>query len=414
MRILVVSNLYPPHVIGGYELGCRDIVEALKQRGHELLVLTSTYGIQGKSSDPEVKRELTLENSENGDNPRLYIREFANRRTFRRVLRSFRPDLIYFWNQTWLPGFLVKIAARANIPYVFYLSDDGLLRWRTDSLWQWWTFRHANLFKNAFKTLGRKVLSALSVIDGKAKSYYHHRQFTSEYIQKLVATTEDPRFDRVIPWGIDIQRFPFRADTASRPTRLLYVGQIVPHKGVRTAVEAMHILRNRFQIDDAVLTVIGGTTTPEFVTKLEQLIATKDLAGCVRLLGKVDRARLAAIYQEHDILIFPSEWEEPFAITPLEAMASGLAVVGTTTGGSKEIFRDGENALVFRPQDAEGCARAISALMDDPATYRRLRDEGRRLVEERYSIDKMVDAIERHLLETAAPSQRDAGQLMPA
>ena len=54
MRILVVSNLYPPHIIGGYELGCRDIVEALKRRGHELLVLTSDYGIGKRGVEPGV------------------------------------------------------------------------------------------------------------------------------------------------------------------------------------------------------------------------------------------------------------------------------------------------------------------------------------------------------------------------
>ena len=45
LRICVVTNYYPPHFIGGYELGCRDIVEALKRRGHQVRVLTSTYKV---------------------------------------------------------------------------------------------------------------------------------------------------------------------------------------------------------------------------------------------------------------------------------------------------------------------------------------------------------------------------------
>jgi glycogen synthase len=48
MRVLVLSNFYPPHFIGGYELGCRDVVEGLKARGHDVRVLTSTYKSAGR------------------------------------------------------------------------------------------------------------------------------------------------------------------------------------------------------------------------------------------------------------------------------------------------------------------------------------------------------------------------------
>ena len=58
MRILIVSNLYPPHHIGGYELGCRDVVEGLKARGHEVKVLTSTYGVGKRKCDGDVHRWL--------------------------------------------------------------------------------------------------------------------------------------------------------------------------------------------------------------------------------------------------------------------------------------------------------------------------------------------------------------------
>src|SRR5215211_6131335 len=60
LRVVVVTNYYPPYFIGGYELGCRDVVEALKSRGHQVRVLTSTYQVDQPQTDGEVYRWLGL------------------------------------------------------------------------------------------------------------------------------------------------------------------------------------------------------------------------------------------------------------------------------------------------------------------------------------------------------------------
>jgi glycogen synthase len=60
MNILVISNLYPPHYIGGYELACRDAVEQLRERGHQVRVRTSTYGSAYSASDGETLRMLDI------------------------------------------------------------------------------------------------------------------------------------------------------------------------------------------------------------------------------------------------------------------------------------------------------------------------------------------------------------------
>ena len=86
-------------------------------------------------------------------------------------------------------------------------------------------------------------------------------------------------------------------------------------------------------------------------------------------------------------------------ITPLEAMAAGLPVVATNTGGSREIFRDQDNSLIFLPDDAAGCANAIIALQTDPSLYQRIRDRARSLVVSTYTIERMADRIEQDLTE---------------
>ena len=91
------------------------------------------------------------------------------------------------------------------------------------------------------------------------------------------------------------------------------------------------------------------------------------------------------IYRQHDLLLFPSEWEEPFALTPIEAMACGLPVIGTTTGGSAELFRDRENALTFSAGKPEELAERIWEFASDHRLRARCTEIGCREARARYS-----------------------------
>ena len=78
--------------------------------------------------------------------------------------------------------------------------------------------------------------------------------------------------------------------------------------------------------------------------------------------GQMSRDALTSAYREHDILVFASTWEEPLGITLLEAMASGLAVVGTGAGGSAEILQPEVNALTFPRSDVQRVRNRSCAL----------------------------------------------------
>jgi len=103
------------------------------------------------------------------------------------------------------------------------------------------------------------------------------------------------------------------------------------------------------------------------------------------------------IFSQHDILIFPSIWEEPWALTPLISMACGLAVIGTTTGGSKELFVDGENSLTFLADDDVILAKQINRLIKEPNLRDKISRNGERIVKDKYGIEKMVDKVEQFL-----------------
>ena len=103
MRILVLSNMYPPHHLGGYELSCRDVMERLRARGHDVSILTTTMRLPGVSDAPDesardVRRSLTFYWEDHRiRNPSIVSRvrmEKSNHAVLRSVLASFRPDVV--------------------------------------------------------------------------------------------------------------------------------------------------------------------------------------------------------------------------------------------------------------------------------------------------------------------------------
>ncbi len=405
MRILVVSNFYPPQYMGGYELGCRDVVEGLRARGHEITVLTSTYQVDGPITEGHVLRWMASSFEWKAARGLAYVRrlmrqEKTNQAAFQRAYAEVKPDLIYFWGESYNSVSLLYAAQSLAAPSCFFVSDAWLEYLESDP----WCSLAGRRSERSINRIGKAVL--LPVL--RAAGYFlpgeplrcAHVQFASDYLKQAALGRGRPVRDaEVIHWGIDPGLFPFRAPTVPpRPTRrLLFVGQVLEHKGVHTAVEALARLRAQPGLSDVTLTIAGGTAHTDYGTRLRAQIAALGLDDAVSFTGKLPRESLPAVYAAHDVLVFPSIWAEPFGITPLEAMAAGLAVVATPTGGSPEMFADGENALLFAPEDAAGCAAAVGRLLTDTAFYERVRAAGRATVEERFTFTHLVDQVEQSL-----------------
>jgi glycosyltransferase involved in cell wall biosynthesis len=211
---------------------------------------------------------------------------------------------------------------------------------------------------------------------------------------------------QVIHGGTDVERF---ADTSMRNggssrLRLLYAGQLVRHKGVHTAIEAVAKLVNEHDVKQLHLTVVGSGH-PTYEAFLHALVDREELHDCVSFYGPAAKSEMPAILQQADVLVFPSVYDEPFARMTQEAMLAGLTVVGTTTGGTKEILVEGENGLTFAAEDADALARQIRRLVTSPNLCRQLAEAGRRTVLENYTLDKMVDQIEDYLQEVVSTAQ---------
>jgi len=407
LKILVVSNYYPPYFIGGYELGCKDIVGALKSRGHQVKVLTSTYRVDHPQTEGDVYRWLQLAQwwtpNVLRDLAAVLKRETANQRAFRQICRDFDPDLVYVWNPVGISLSVVSVSQQLELPVCYFVSDHWLQEWQKDPGYGMWAKQKAGLRRPFLWKGVLRLLNTVNLSSPPSPPNLHHVQFVSECLKRnALEKGQDVSKAEVIYWGVDTKQFQM-TDKPHSSKRLLFVGQVSPHKGVHTAIEALNLLVQGGH-ESATLTIVGDSALTDYKTKLRQMVSSLQLEKNVRFIGQVRREEVPRIYQEHDILILPSVWEEPFSITALEAMSSGLAVVGTATGGSNEILQDGVNALVFRKEDSRECATCIARLFENPKLFAKIRREGRITIEQSHRIEQMVDKIENSLKEAVMKS----------
>jgi len=211
---------------------------------------------------------------------------------------------------------------------------------------------------------------------------------------------------KVIHQGIPIERFPVRKEEAGflhQPIRILYAGQVHPYKGVHVLIEALARLKQEGSADEegkipGFTLTVAGDGEPEYLKQLADGAASAGKGGIqVNWKGKVSYDAMPEIYRSHDIFAFPSIWEEPFGLTHLEAMASGLPVVSTDNGGQRVFLRDRENALVCRPDDSAGLAAALRMLISDDELRRRIAFEGRKTVERDFTFSRYAGELEDEL-----------------
>jgi glycosyltransferase involved in cell wall biosynthesis len=172
---------------------------------------------------------------------------------------------------------------------------------------------------------------------------------------------------------------------ATRPTAgplVGAIGRLERQKGYDILIQALS------RIDGATLVLVGdGSERPA----LEKLTHSVGVADRVAWTGWRDDAR--SYLGAFDVFAFPSRFEG-FPLAVLEALLARSAVVATDVGSVAEAVRDGETGLLVPPGDSAALARAIERLLADQALRRRLGEQGRRLVLERFTARHMARAFE--------------------
>jgi glycosyltransferase involved in cell wall biosynthesis len=379
MRILHLNVLYPPLVVGGAERFVATLAQEQANAGHEVgvVTLTPTPGSQAPVKENGVlvyrighaSPYWFLDWADHSAPVRYFNKLFSNwnpitLRRIRRIVESFRPDVV---NSHCMIGFAVdswKAAAERNIPIVHALHEFNLF------------CRNSNAFRNGRMcegiclacriTLPKRLLSRLtSGVVGVSRDVLQ-RHLDRGFFGHI------PQERRRVIWSmppIEIKPRPFRVPDAE--LTIGFIGRIVPEKGLDTLIEAVASLpRHGWRL------LIAGEVYPP----LDPAALRARTAGLpIEWLGVIPAAEF---YSRIDLLVAPAIWADPGPLIVHEAFANAVPVVGSRMGGIADLVDDGTTGWLFEPGNVAALReilidriRAGQAGLPQEAAFARFRAE---------------------------------------
>lgn len=390
-RILVLTNLYPPHHFGGYELSCRDVVELWQRWGHEVTVLTSSTVRSGVTSPAEspadVRRELHIafdgRELQTWPVTKRLGYERHNQRRLQAALDEVRPDVVSVWHMAGMSLSMLHRMLWRHSRIVGVVCDE----WpayveRTDQWMRLWS-----LLSPIWRPVGKLTGIPTGYPDVGAGASFC---FVSNDLRDRCLKKSRWYFPRstVTYSGINTDEFPItrRNARADWSWKLKTAGRLDPRKGFDTAIEALAQLPAQ-----SCLEILSSADAP-YRLELEQIARRAGVDDRVTF-STTDRAGVRAAFMGADAVIFPSVWEEPFGLIPLEAMACGTPVAASGTGGSAEFLADGYNCVRFKPGDAASLAEGVTRLATSAELREKVAAAGYDTVTE-LTVDRLAGVLE--------------------
>lgn len=210
--------------------------------------------------------------------------------------------------------------------------------------------------------------------------------------------------------GVDLERFawtPVRQRTV--PLRILHPARLLPWKGVHVSVRALAILRS--EGIEARLTITDNQRIADWHDELSGY--RQRILGEVQDLGVVDSVdfcsptfeEMPSLYQDADVVVYPTVGEEPYGLVPLEAMSSGRPVVVSRSGGLTETIIDGETGFVVDRGDSVALASRLRELASPSGLRERMGRAGRAHVEQNFNA---ISYASKMLQRYTAPSEANS------
>lgn len=380
MRLLVITNLYPPQELGGYGRSIADFAWGLQQRGHQLQVLTSDapYLGQGAARGPSgelVCRQLQLLGSYQGGLQRLQdpaalaaVQEH-NQACVAGWLAQGPWDGVLVGNLDLLGPELLQPLLQAGLPvqhHVGFVSPPFALQ-QLPQAPSYQLVPASEAVRAGLLQAGFPVAQAPVVYPGA-------------------------RCELFGPQATGLPR-PLPADgSPARPLKVGFAGLLMGSKGPHTLLEALVLLQREGYAVQA--TLAGAEFQPGFRDQLQAYAAAQGLGAAIQWPGQLQRPALARLFALQHVGVFPSIHPEAFGIVAAEIMASGLVLVSSGVGGAAELLEPGVSGLFFEPGNSSSLAAALRRLLQEPGLQHRLAVAGQARVQRLFSVQTAAAALE--------------------
>lgn len=346
MRILMINYEFPP-IGGGTGNACYYMLREFA-RYPDLTIDLVTFSPDNRTQTQAFAPNITIHYVACGPKKALHywkttelLRWLISTFLFlRRHLKTNQYHLIHCWSG-W-PAGILGCLFRRQAPYIIALRGSDI---------PGYSKRTAVLDKLILKRMSQKIWSSAAAVT-----------IVSRDAATLASKTAAVDF-KVIHNGVDTQIFhPAPTLSSHGTTKIIFVGRLVPRKGVRDLLEAIALIcrdadhqpQKPFQV-----TIVGSG--PE-ENDLREFTTASGLTDFVNFRGNIPHDELPDLYRTHDIFILPSH-TEAFSNAMQEAIASGLAIISTRTGGAELID---SNGLLMKSHDPADLKNKILKLLENP------------------------------------------------
>lgn len=364
MRILVFTHEFPP-VGGGGGRAAWDTCQGLVKSGHEVHLLTAH--MKGLPRHETVQGFQVIRFSSLRRTPykanllAMMVFVIAGFWVGLRQIRTWHPDIIHVHFAV-PAGPVAWLLSRLNdVPYVItaHLGDiPGGVPQKTKG-WFRWIYPFT-------PTIWREASQIVAV---------------SEYSRQL-ALKHYPVNIKVVPNGVDLAVLDPGTIQVNNPPKITFAGRLVPQKNPVTIVRVMAQLSD---LDWEFIMLGDGPLQSE----VEQEIAMADMQARFTLTGWVTPDDVTASFMDSDILFMPSI-AEGLPIVGVQALAMGLAIVGSRVGGFIELVEQGKNGYLFSPENSAAMQFELRKLISSPEMLLEFRRHSRESAH-RFGIDQVVD-----------------------
>jgi glycosyltransferase involved in cell wall biosynthesis len=410
MKIMFLTNLYPPNAIGGYERLCFDVAEAMVDRDHEIFVLTSSYG--GKVAEypgQVIDRSLFLFATD-GDiytpfsapSEERQRRIYENLDYFKHAVENFQPDVLFVWNLFFFDSSLLDVIRRVPCKVVYLLTDNWLITFLNPLFMPAFFSKWVHNSPGLVVRIIAKARRLLTRWFQQANHLGGYAIFPSEFMRNLyleagVAVDNTTIVHHGVNMGLknSLPREFKHFDGDHDPANLLFAGRVVEIKGVHTIIEALPEILAEMSPVPVKLTIIGDAQDDHYFARLKNRINELGMTSVVRFAPQVTPERLPEMFAAYDVYLFPSLYE-PFSLTLIHALASGIPTVASDAGGNREIVFHRDTGLLHATGDTKGLAKCILKLLRNPELRRSVSIRGQH-IGRKHTFKRMVNQIEEYL-----------------
>lgn len=420
MKVLFISNGYPPRHWAGTETYTAGVAQELAAQGHAVQVLCGGdwargdqfwNGVADSVHEGVPVRRIHMNWAKAPDPARYLYDDPESAAYLAEYLTEVRPDVVHVTSCERLSASVLHVAKAAGLPLVLSLTDfwflcprmsllrsdgtncDGLT---TASDCLQCTMHHNRTYRWVKRVLPESGTSAVLTqisrmpeltrrrgLRGMAADMDDRKQFLRRTIglpdrrltaSKFVRDTfvangiSDP-ID-LHPYGHDLAWLQsYQGKTASDVVRIGYIGQIIQRKGVHLLLEAAQ--KAFVQLGETFKIVIYGSLDkqPAYANDLQNLAAS---LPNVEFRGTYSHGESGDVYAEMDVLAVPSLWYD-FPLVIHEAFATRTPVIASRLGGMEEAIAHEKNGLLCSPGDVDDLARQLIRIISEPGLLNDLR-----------------------------------------